>query len=117
FGVGPGDSMVAYPLYVPRDAKCGCQDQFVVHNAFIQVLAELGTFGMVPFLLLLSAAIFHAWKLQQVQNPDLQTYAMGLELALWGFVVCALSGGFAWSWFPYLLIGLIAAARQNALEQ
>src|SRR5439155_2370006 len=41
FGVGPGDSLVAYPLYVPREAHCGCSDQLVVHNAFIQVLSEL----------------------------------------------------------------------------
>ena len=38
-GVGPGCSLVAYPLYVPRDAHCGCQDQLVIHNSFIQVLS------------------------------------------------------------------------------
>ena len=113
FGVGPGDSMVAYPLYVPKDAHCGCQDQLVVHNAFIQILGELGALGFIPFITVLVAAIFHAWRLQKVSDPDLQTYALGLELALWGFAICGMSGGFAWSWFPYLLIGLVAAAKQN----
>jgi O-antigen ligase len=114
FGVGPGDSMVAYPLYVPKDAHCGCQDQLVVHNAFIQVLGELGILGIIPFMTLLTAVLFHAWRLQHVQDTDVRAYALGLELALWGFVVCGLSGGFAWSWFPYLLIGLVAAAKQIA---
>jgi len=117
FGVGPGDSMVAYPLYVPKDAHCGCQDQLVVHNAFIQVLGELGALGFLPFMILIATALYHAWTLQHYDNAELETYSLGLELALWGFVVCGLSGGFAWSWFPYLLIALIAAAKQNMIPE
>jgi hypothetical protein len=33
----------------------------------------------------------------------------GLEIAVWGFLACGLSGGHLWTWFPYLLLGLIAA--------
>jgi O-antigen ligase len=117
FGVGPGDSLVAYPLYIPKKLNCGCQDQLVVHNAFIQVLGEMGALGFIAFMSLLGTALFHAWKLQRTQDPDLRMYAFGLELALWGFAVCGLSGGFAYSWFPYLLIGLIAAARQNIISK
>jgi len=116
FGVGPGDSLVAYPLYVPKDAHCGCQDQLVVHNAFIQVLSETGALGFIPFMILLGAAVLHAWQLQRIATGELQICAMGLELALWGFIVCGLSGGFSWSWFPYILIGLIVAARQMAIH-
>ena len=32
-----------------------------------------------------------------------------LEIALWGFLVCGMSGGFAFTWYPYLLLGLISA--------
>lgn len=113
-GVGPGCSIVAYPLYVPKDAHCGCQDQLVIHNAFIQMLSETGALGFIPFVVLLGAALVHAWKLQRVEqySPELRTYAMGLELALWGFLFCGMSGGFAWSWFPYILVGLIVAIKQ-----
>lgn len=113
-GVGPGDSLVAYPLYVPKQYHCGCQDQLVVHNAFLQMLAEAGALGTLPFLILIGAALYHAWKLQKTARPEMQKYAMGLELAMWGFVACGISGGFAWSWFPYLLTGMIVAARQIA---
>jgi O-antigen ligase len=110
-GVGPGCSIVAYPLYVPKQLHCGCSDQLVVHNAFIQVLSEVGGFGFAAFMILLAAGIVHARKLQRTRSPDMKAYAMGLEIGLWGFVVCGMAGGFAWSWFPYILIGLVVAAR------
>ena len=113
-GIGPGCSIVGYPLYVPKDAHCGCQDQLVVHNAFIQILSETGALGFIPFMVLLGGAFLHARKLQSTDSSELRTYAMGLEVALWGFVVCGLSGGFSWSWFPYIIVGLIVAGKHIA---
>ena len=111
FGVGPGCSIVAYPIYVPADAHCGCQLQLVVHNTFVQALSEVGLFGFVPFMLFLGVALFQAWKMQQ---GPLRDYAVALEVALWGFVVCSLSGGFTYTWWPYILIGLVVAAARIA---
>jgi O-antigen ligase len=108
-GVGPGDSMVAYPLYVPRNAHCGCQDQLIVHNSFIQVLGELGLAGFIPFMIFIFASIYQAWKLE---SGPVGGYAMALGLAMWGFVMCSLSGGFTYSWWPYIVVGLIAAAKR-----
>src|SRR5205814_382132 len=112
FGVGPGNSIVAYPLYVPKQAHCGCQDMLVIHNAFIQMLSETGLFGFIPFMVFLLAGIYHAWKLQRSPSEDMQAYGMGLELAMWGFMACGLSGGFSWGWFPYIFVALIVAAKQ-----
>jgi len=108
-GVGPGDSMVAYPLYVPKEAHCGCQDQLVVHNSFIQVLAETGILGFIPFTIFVFSSLYHAWVLEK---GALARYATALELALVGFVVCSLSNGFTYTWWPYLLAGLTAAAKR-----
>ena len=110
-GVGPGCSIVAYPLFVPPEAHCGCQLQLVIHNTVIQALSETGLLGFVPFMLFLGLSIFHAWRMQK---GPLSTYAAGLEIAMWGFLVCGLSGGFSYSWFPYILIGLIVAAKHIA---
>jgi hypothetical protein len=89
----------------------------VVHNSFIQVLSEAGIFGFVPFMLLLGFSVFHAWSLQR---GPLSVYAAALEVALWGFLVCSLSGGFTYSWWPYILIALIIATKHmsasNTLE-
>lgn len=110
FGVGPGCSIVAYPLYVPAEAHCGCQDMLVVHNAFFQVLGELGALGFIPWMTFLLTALYYAWKMQK--KGPIPTYAEGLELALWGFLVAGLSGGFSYTWFPYLIIGMIVAAKR-----
>jgi O-antigen ligase len=99
---------VAYPLYVPKEAHCGCQEQLVVHNSFVQVLGELGAIGFIPWMVFLGASIFHAWRLHRRGTP-LGSYAQAFEIALWGYVVCSLSGGYTWTWFPYLLAGVVAA--------
>ncbi|HYR92457.1 MAG TPA: O-antigen ligase family protein [Terriglobia bacterium] len=107
-GVGPGCSLVAYPLYVPRDAHCGCQDQLVIHNSFIQVLSELGSLGFIPWMVFLGAAVFQVRKLQ---TGRLAPYATCLEIALFGFLASSMAGGFAYTWWPYILVALITATK------
>jgi O-antigen ligase len=110
-GVGPGCSIVAYPIFVPEALHCGCQLQLVVHNAFVQALSEVGLLGFIPLMLFYGLSMFKAWKLQ---NGPLRDYAAALEVALWGFVVCGLSGGFTYTWWPYILIALVVAAGHIA---
>jgi O-antigen ligase len=115
FGVGPGCSIVAFPLYVPEKyLDCGCQTNLVIHNSFIQVLSELGAIGFVLFTGLLGLSLLEA---RRMQTGPITTYAAGLEIALWGFVVCSLSSGFAYSWWPYILFALVIAARRVSDHQ
>ncbi len=113
-GIGPGCSMFAYPLYVPPELNCGCQAQLVVHNTYIQVLSETGILGFVPFMFLMGVSVVQAWRLQQ---GKLSLYAAALELAFWGFLVCSLSGGFTYSWWPYILIALTIAIKHMTDSQ
>jgi len=108
-GVGPGDSSVAYALYAGRDASCGCHDQLVVHNAYIQALAEVGLIGTIPFLVFIFWSLYAAWKMG---TGPIGHYATALELAMWGLIICFMSGGFMYTWWPYILVGLIAAAKR-----
>ena len=47
-------------------------------------------------------------------SPSGRRMAIGLEVSLSGAMICGLSGGFLLSWFPYLVVGLIASTRQIA---
>jgi hypothetical protein len=49
-----------------------------------------------------------------MQKGPLASYAIALEIALWGYVVCSLSGGFTYGWWPYILMGLVVATKHIA---
>jgi len=53
--------------------------------------------------------LYQAWRMEK---GSIGHYAMALELALWGLVPCCLTRGFIYTWWPYILVGLIAAAKR-----
>jgi putative inorganic carbon (HCO3(-)) transporter len=116
-GVGIDCAIVAFPLYAPDDFKA--RGALVIHNTIIQALSETGVLGFVPFMLLIACGLYHARKvsLSKGLQPAGQRMAVGLEVSLWGAMICGLSGGFLLSWFPYLVLGLIASTRQIALAE
>ena len=63
----------------------------------------------IPISMLLGFTIWDVRKMQQ--KGPLAPYASALEVALWGCVVCALSGGFTYTWWPYILMGLVVAMK------
>jgi len=114
-GVGLGCSEIAWPLYAPPDLYT--RTSLVTHNTFIQPLSETGILGFIPFILFVAWGLYDARKVRlQASTADLANLGAGLEIALWGFVVCGLSGGYALSWFPYILVALASAARRIERE-
>jgi putative inorganic carbon (hco3(-)) transporter len=114
-GVGPGCSMFAYGLYVPKEyLDCGCETQLVIHNSFLQVLAETGFMGFLLFMGLLIISYFDA---RRMQSGPLAKYATGLEIGLVIFAVCSLAGGFIYTWSPYIIFGLVVAAKRIASSE
>jgi len=110
-GVGLGCSLIAWPLYAPHDLYS--RSALVTHNTVIQPLGETGILGFVPFALLIGFGIWHARKIALNRSREgMSQLGAGLEIAVWGFVVCGLSGGYVLTWFPYILLGMVAAARQ-----
>ena len=113
FGVGLGCSVIAWPLYAPEGLYT--RGALMTHNTFMQALGETGGVGFVSFMLFLGFGLYHARKLA-LKSPrtGMVNVGTGIEIALWGFVVCGLSGGYVLTWFPYILLGLAASARQIA---
>jgi O-antigen ligase len=113
FGVGLGCSVIAWPLYAPEGLYT--RGALMTHNTFMQALGETGGVGFVSFILFLGFGLYHARKLA-LKSPGtgMANVGAGIEIAIWGFVVCGLSGGYVLTWFPYILLGLAASARQIA---
>jgi len=113
-GVGINCALVAFPLYAPDDFKS--KGALVIHNTIVQALSETGILGFVPFMLFIGCGLYHARQVgfSEKLEPMGRRMAAGLEVSLWGAMICGLSGGFLLSWFPYVVIGLIAATRQIA---
>src|SRR6185436_9920247 len=102
-GVGIDCAIVAFPLYAPDDFKS--KGALVIHNTMVQALSETGVFGFVPFVLFIACGLYLARQIASSPNlsPDGRRVAGGLEISLWGAMICGLSGGFLLSWFPYLV--------------
>ncbi len=112
-GVGLGCSVVAWTLYAPP-GPLG-KHPLVTHNTFLQCLGETGIMGFIPFIVFLGAGLYHARKLaSRAAGSNLAILGTGLEIALWGFVICALSGGYVLGWFSYILVALISSAKRIA---
>jgi putative inorganic carbon (hco3(-)) transporter len=112
-GVGLGCSVIAWPLYAPEDLYT--RAALVTHNTFIQPLAETGIAGFLPFILFIGLGLYYARKLAlESSDHGLANVGAGLEISLWGFVVCGLSGPYALSWSPYILVALVSSARRIA---
>jgi O-antigen ligase len=117
-GVGPGCSEVGWKKYSPDTTLA--QGTLHTHNTFVQALAETGLLGGGLFYLLLWSGLRkaqragRAWKFWG--DRDAHRLVSALEIALWGLFVCGLSGGYVLSWFPYLLLGLVAAAWSITMD-
>ena len=110
-GVGLGCSVIAWPLYAPEGLYT--RGALVTHNTFVQALGETGAIGFIPFVMFVGFGLYHARKLAlEAPGTGMANLGAGIEIAIWGFVVCGMSGGYVLTWFPYILLGLGASARQ-----
>jgi O-antigen ligase len=109
-GVGLGCSVIAWPLYAPNDLYS--RGALVTHNTVIQPLGETGIFGFIAFVSFVGFGIYHARKVAlDSSRRSLANLGAGLQIAVCGFVVCGLSGGYVLTWFPYILVGMVSSAR------
>ena len=127
-GIGAGQ----FQNYGPPGEK---QKWRVTHNAYLQVAAELGIFGLIAFLYLVWRGFSAAWWTRQHLNwifrrrtrrkpqpepedgltPEeryfLQTHAAAMVACLTGWFVCAAFASVAFNWTIYYLLGLSVTAR------
>jgi O-antigen ligase len=112
-GVGLGCSLLGYERYTALDRAS--TKSLHSHNTLVQALAETGVFGFALFGAVVAAALARtrrrARELRAAGHAARSRSVSAIEIALWGFLVCGLAGGYLLSWFPYLLFGLASAVR------
>lgn len=112
FGVGINCSPAAWPFYAPKNL--GYNTWPIIHNTFLQALSETGLAGFLPLTAFFLFQLYRAWKTARAATAAgrerFANLVRALGIAFVGFLVCAMSGGFVLTWFPYILAGLIGAA-------
>jgi probable O-glycosylation ligase (exosortase A-associated) len=109
-GVGAGAFTLAWAEWAPGDAGA----PRTTHNTFVQLLAETGLPSLALFIGALAVA---ALGLRRAARRAAESTAIArtVQVGLGGYVVCSLTGGLAWSWPLYLLLGLASSlARIDA---
>lgn len=124
-GVGAGAFVLAYDRYAPGDAG----PARTAHNSFLMIAAELGLFALGLYAAALGAAFFALGRLARKRRASGDATAgrpgesggaleRGVQTALFGFVVTSITGGYAFTWPVYFLLGigaaLVAIAKREA---
>lgn len=104
-GVGIGAFVVGYERHAPGDAG----PARAAHNSFAMVAAELGLPALAIFLIALVGAFLGLGTAAKRASPRGAALARGFQIALFGFVVCSLTGGYAFTWPLYFCLGISAA--------
>jgi O-antigen ligase len=111
-GVGPGCSVIGWPIYAPRELQH--ESWLQTHNTIILALCETGILGAAAFLGAVAAGLGKARRMaraaRRAGHRERHRLSSALEISLWGFLVCGLAGGYMTSWFPYIVLGLVSAA-------
>ena len=129
-GIGLGQ----FKNYDPEERK---EAWNVTHNAILQVAAELGVLGLIPFLYVIGRAAQATRIARRVLIPParrgragprpvapegdrgretLLTVATALVPALVGWFVCAMFASVALNWTFYFVLGIAVATRDIALR-
>jgi O-antigen ligase len=113
-GVGIGNFPLAWPLYAASPSG----KWITAHNAFIQILGELGIMGLIGFAALLATTVVGLRRARLASSAagarEIESFAKGLGIALWGYLSCSLFLSVAFNWFLYLILGLSVAVLAMA---
>jgi putative inorganic carbon (hco3(-)) transporter len=104
-GVGAGAFVVGYDKYAPGDAG----PARAAHNSFALIAAELGVPALLIFIAAIVAAFVALGRTARAAPWRAATVARGVQTALFGFCVCSMVGGYAFTWPLYFCAGIAAA--------
>lgn len=96
YGVGLGN----YHMYSVNEEKA--------HNGYLEIAAELGTIGLIAFLIINFKPLFRLWGIERQlgespQGKDKESFylCVCLQSILVGYVVCSFFGSIQYLWYLY----------------
>jgi O-antigen ligase len=117
-GVGIGNFTDVEPAYASRtmnlsDVDLVIDQTQVVHNTYLELLAELGPIGLGLFLTLIGACLALGWRavrsFARAGQTDLELIARGVLIGLCGMLAAAVFLSAEYEKQLWLLLGLAAA--------
>jgi putative inorganic carbon (hco3(-)) transporter len=109
-GVGAGAFIPSYERYAPGDAG----PARAAHNSFAMIAAELGLPALAVFGVALLGGLAALGRAAKREKPRAAALARGLQIGIFGFIVYSLTGGYAFTWPLYFLLGIAAAMERRA---
>lgn len=114
-GIGLGNFGPYYDNYPSLPPKNGWQ---IVNNEYLEILAETGIFGLVAFLLFLTALFVRSWQAyQKTNNQFLSAFILGASAALFGILVQYYFFSTLYIIYIWSLMGLLVAAQEMAFTK
>jgi O-antigen ligase len=112
-GVGAGAFVDSFDDYAPGDAGRAR----ATHNSFVMIAAELGIPALLVFSAAIGASLLAMGRVARRGRRRIGTLApvaRGVQVAIFGFAVCSLTGGYAFTWPLYFILGIAAAIHRRA---
>jgi O-antigen ligase len=100
-GVGANNYHLSWNVYTPRNIR---EHAYTAHNMWMQVFVELGLVGMTAFATMFVLILWGLWKARR--NPVCGGEARAILASLCALLVCGTTGGYAFNWFFYMVLGL-----------
>lgn len=111
-GVGAGNYLEAWNRYMPRNVR---ELAYASHNLWMQVVVELGWLGLLTFASMLLLLVRGLWRARGLAEGGGESRA--ILASLLAVFVCGQTGGYAFNWFFWMLLGLagatVASTRQR----
>ncbi len=108
-GVGAGNYVQSWDRYQPRSGR---EHAYASHNMWLQVLVELGVVGLSLFVAMFLTLLWGLWAARRA--PSVGTEARALLASFVALMVCGTTGGYAFNWFFYMVLGLASAVVRLA---
>ncbi len=90
--------------------------EYVAHNSYLEVAAELGWFGFVAYLLLIVGPLVSLNRIERATRhetgrEELHVMSMTLQASFVSYAVCSFFTSIEYQWHIYYLVGYAVALR------